>query len=398
MYNFDEIVDRTSTGSMKVELPKMWNSNITKDTLMFWVADMDFACAPEILTALHNRIDRRILGYTIQSEDYYRIVYNWYCVHHHMQFSKEDMLYSPGVIPALKYLISILSAENDGILIQTPAYTQFFSVINDLKRKVITNKLLKKDGNTKIDFEDFEEKVKKSKVFILSNPHNPTGRVWRKDELQKMCNICKKYNTVIISDEIHGELVRQGIEYNPMDVVCPFYREKIITCLSPSKTFNLAGMQDAIILIKDKNLRRRWKQYVEDELGLVFRNVLSMIATEAAYQEGAAWLKEVRGYLDDNFKIVKEYVEKKLPMVRFVIPEGTYFAWLDFRSYCMPDQEIEDKLIRKGGVYLEKGCLFGNDGSGFMRMNVACPRSVLIKGLSGIKRALETEEYVQKKG
>ena len=213
-----------------------------------------------------------------------------------------------------------------------------------------------------------------------------------------MCNICKKYNTVIISDEIHGELVRQGIEYNPMDVVCPFYREKIITCLSPSKTFNLAGMQDAIILIKDKNLRRRWKQYVEDELGLVFRNVLSMIATEAAYQEGAAWLKEVRGYLDDNFKIVKEYVEKKLPMVRFGIPEGTYFAWLDFRSYCMPDQEIEDKLIRKGGVYLEKGCLFGNDGSGFMRMNVACPRSVLIKGLSGIKRALETEEYVQKKG
>ena len=133
-------------------------------------------------------------------------------------------------------------------------------------------------------------------------------------------------------------------------------------------------------------------------MGLVFRNVLSMIATEAAYQEGAAWLKEVRGYLDDNFKIVKEYVEKKLPMVRFVIPEGTYFAWLDFRSYCMPDQEIEDKLIMKGGVYLEKGCLFGNDGSGFMRMNVACPRSVLIKGLSGIKRALETEEYVQKKG
>ena len=391
--DLNKVVNRKKTHSVKWEYMHVMDPAIAEDTIPFWVADMDFPCAEPILTALHNRVDHQIFGYSSHDTvEFFQAVRGWYQKRFNWDVNKEDIVYSPGVVPAIGFLLDLLTKPGEGVIIQRPVYHPFTNLIESRNRVVVNNPLRCEDGIYTMDFEDLEQKARNpmTKIMILCSPHNPVGRVWRKEELITLGQICLENNVIIISDEIHYDLVRKGIQHIPLETLFPEQRNRIITTTAPSKTFNLAGMQLSNIIIRDNEIRESWALYVKGQLGIMGPTPLSIVATQSAYSEGEEWLEQVLDYLDENIEFMQTFIEQHLPKARCSPTEGTYLAWIDFSAYGYTQDELNKKIVREAKVLPQDGTLFGEEGEGFLRFNVACPRDILHKGLKRVATVLNS--------
>lgn len=389
-YNFDEIVDRKNTHSIKVDCLPEGNS---PDAISLWVADMDFPCADPIIEALHKRIDRKIFGYSLYNNDELKTaITSWFKRRFEWEIDKKDLFFSPGIVPAIALLIDLLTEKGDGIIIQRPVYYPFTVKIEANGRKVVNNSLIYQDGEYSIDFKDLEEKFAREDVkgLLFCSPHNPSGRVWTKDELKKIVEIAKKYDKWIISDEIHCDLTRIGIEHTPLAKIAPEYKHRIITCNAPSKTFNLAGMQLSNVIISNPEYKNLWMDKLDSKLTMNMPNPFAIVATIAAYNEGEEWLEQVRAYLDANIDFVKKYVTEHLPLAKVVKTEGTYLVWIDLRAYEKDPTKLEKLMQEKAKVALDEGYIFGEEGNGFERINVASSRVVIEEAVKRMVNAIKT--------
>jgi len=375
MYNFDEIINRQGTDSLK------WDSikNIYKqeDLLPMWVADMDFKIAPEVAEAVMNRANHMTYGYTIPGKTYYDSIIKWNIKRNNYEIKKEWIKVSSGVIPSLKAAIFGFTEKEDKIIIQTPVYTPFYNSIKSAKRQLITNPL-KFDGEKYIiDFVDFEEKIKSGvKLFILSNPHNPIGRVWTFEELKKIVDICYKYNVKIISDEIHSDIIYKGYKHWVLNTVSENAKNISIVCASPSKTFNIAGLCSSYVIVENEVVRKQMWESMSN-IGIEMINLFGITAGETAYNYCEIWADEMVAYIEKNAEFVCEYMKEKLPKVKTYKPEATYLMWLDFREYKLTQTELMQKLVNEAKVVLNSGTEFGEEGYGFLRLNIGCPKSMI---------------------
>lgn len=396
-YNFDEIIERRGTNAMNTDGFREYIFH-ADDTMTFpykdeefvrmWIADMEFATPDVIINSVKERLDKRIFGYTkIFDTEYYKAFANWTQKKYGWSCEKKDLVTSPGIIPALYELIDYITNEDENVLITTPSYAYFKHAVDYHKRNLVCSNLINEDVYYKMDFDDFEEKAKnpKTTLFILSNPHNPTGRIWTEKELKLMGEICERNNVWIISDEIHCDIIRSNMRHTPLAKVVPDY-DKIITCMAPSKTFNMAGLMLSNIIIPNKNLLNKWKERHYD-----FENPLSIAAVQASYAYGEEWLDEMKIYLDSNFEFLKQYLIKHLPLAKFSIPEATYLAWVDVSAYIDTNQNLSLFFANNAGVLLEGGNMFVQNSDGFIRLNLACPRSILQLGLDRITKTLKKE-------
>jgi len=386
-YNFDQIIKRSHTHCVKWEFMQIQDVNANKDTLPFWIADMDFACPPPLLEAVKERADQLILGYSMADAGYHEAVCSWMMRRFQWTVNPSEIFISSGVVPALMDLILSLTNPGDGIIIQRPVYYPFSAIISHAKRTLINNPLRNTDGSYAIDFKDLEHKAKNpaTTMMLFCSPHNPVGRVWTEEELLQVADICLKNDVILVSDEIHADLLRQGNTHSPIAGLLPD-EDTIITCTAPSKTFNVAGLQLANIIIRNKLFQKKWIA----QTGPEFPPPLALAAVKAAYTvtETENWLDQLLVYLDDNFVFLADYLARHLPKAQFTPPEGTYLAWIDFSGYGHDDLELADILLKKANVLLEGGAIFGPEGAGFQRMNIACPRAMLEQGLRQITTAL----------
>lgn len=372
--NFDIETDRYNTNSLKYDFKN--DKNKPNDVFPMWVADMDFKCCDEILNDMHKRIDRGIFGYSKNDENYFKSIEKWYKNNFDIELKSEWLITTPGVVFALATAVKTLTKENDYVLINNPVYYPFTEVVEDNKRKIISSNLILKNNHYEIDFEDFENKIKEYniKLFLLCSPHNPVGRVWTKNELDKIIEICKKYNVFIVSDEIHSDFVWSGkhtclLKYED-------YKDNIILCTSPSKTFNLAGLQVSNIFIPNTNIREKFQLELWNT-GYSLINIMGLVACQSAYEKGGEWLKSLKDYLLSNIKYVDDFLKEKLPKIKLIYPEGTYLLWLDFSELNLPDSKIEELMIKDAKLWLDSGKMFGELGKYFQRLNIALPRKKL---------------------
>ena len=396
-YNFDEIIDRKNTSAMNTDGfrgyifhagPEMVFPYADDEFVRMWVADMEFATPPEICQAMKDRIDRRIFGYSqISGDAYYKAFSNWCKEKYGWSFAKEELMISPGIIPALYELVGDLLAEDEKLLITSPAYGFFLHAAEFNHRQLVCSPLLNDNGNFTIDFADLERKAADPKVRLLlwCNPHNPTGRMWTREETQKVVDIAVKYDLWLISDEIHCDLIRCDKRHIPTGLVAPDY-PKLITCMAASKTFNMAGLMFSNIIVRDAGVRAKMAEH--DKL-VGFVNPLSLVATQTAYEQCADWLEQLKGYLDDNFRFVNDFLKERLPDAVFTIPEATYLAWVDLRKCLMDVEDLPMFFANEAGVLLEGGdSLFVGNAEGFARLNLAMPRSIIETGMNRMADAI----------
>lgn len=385
MYDFEQQINRLNTDSAKWNALKIFYG--TEDILPMWVADMDFASPPEIQEALRKRVEHGLFGYGLASEDMKMAVINWMKKRFQWEIEKEWLVPSSGVVMALAFTIQTLTQENDKVLIQTPVYQPFYTMINNNNRELIKNPLVLKDGKYEIDFIDFEEKLKSGvKLFILCSPHNPIGRVWTESELEKMGKLCDQYGVHIVSDEIHADLIYKPNIHRSIASINNRLQDRTITCIAPSKTFNIPGLQASIMIIPNEDIRKK-VQNLQGKIGFHGLNILSNTALEAAYKHGENWLEELLAYLEKNRDYAVNFIEKELPELTVIQPEGTYLIWIDCRGLGLSEDEMQDRLIQKGKLAVELGSKFGDEGTGFIRMNIACPRKMLEDALQRLKKA-----------
>ncbi len=383
-YNFDEIIPRRNTNSVK------WDEAAQDDIIPLWVADMDFRVLPQITEALRQRVDHGVFGYTHVPDSYYESVIRWFEDRHGLQGVKpSDIIYTSGVVPAISAIVRGLTLPGDKVLVQTPVYNCFFSSIRNQGCLVEENHLVYKNNTYVVDWDDFERKCADSRVriFLLCNPHNPAGRVWKKEELQRMGEICQKHDVFVISDEIHCELVMPGNEYTPFASLSDDFLKNSATCVAPTKAFNIAGLQIANIIVKDRTKRERIDRAINiHEVCDV--NPFGVIATEAAYtEEGAEWLRQLNTYLFANYQFLCDFFSKHFPSLEVVKLEGTYLVWVDCSSLGKSSTEIVNNLYRHG-VWMNDGVMYGESQGAFIRINIACPRKILEEGLLRMEKAL----------
>ena len=400
-YNFDEIIDRRNTNSENVDgwRPYIFHCGPERvfpykdeEFIRMWVADMEFAVAPEIRQAIIDRVNRQILGYSIVSDNgYYEALRTWCESRYGWSFPKEQLTFSPGVIPALYQIVEDLVKPVGGkVLTMTPAYGFFLHACEYNDVELVTSPLKELNGRFEMDWVDFEKKASDPavKVLMLCNPHNPTGRIWTEDELHRMAEIIEKYQLWVVSDEIHCDLIRTGLRHIPMGKIMPDY-ERLITCMSASKTFNLAGLLHSNIIIRSDEERARF-QARDKNIGAV--NPLSIAAHKAAYEHGGAWLEQLKAYVDDNLKLVDSFLKENIPGAKFMIPEATYFAWVNLGDVLPQVADLPDFFANKAGVLLEGGDgLFVGNAKGYIRLNLAMPRSTVQTGLERIAAAIDAQ-------
>ncbi len=389
--DFDSVIDRSGTGSVKWECMREADPSVPDGTMPFWIADMDFACPAPLLDSMRRRIDRLIFGYSSnQTAEYFDAVQGWFERRFHWKIPSESIMFSPGVVPALGYLIDILSEPGDGVIIQSPVYYPFARTIENHARKVVDSSLVVRNGRYEMNVEDMVDKAirNSAKILLLCSPHNPVGRVWREDELRNLRPLLENTDVIIVSDEIHCDLVRCGVTHTPLETIFPEYKHRIITATAPSKTFNIAGLQLSNIVIHDAMIRAEWRKYVIGRLGLKRPNAMAIVAAESAYSECEAWVESLKEYLDSNFEFMEEFIKRYIPKAAFKVPEGTYLAWVDMNAYTDDDVDLVRHLTTEGRVFVEAGSAFGTEGKGFIRMNIACPRSLLEEGLRRISSVL----------
>lgn len=380
-YDFDEIIDRRGTNCVK------WDSAENPDVLPMWVADMDFRTAPAIIDALRRRVDHGIFGYTRVPQSYYDAVTGWFSRRHGWNIDKDWIIYTSGVVPALSAIIKALTVPGDKVLIQTPVYNCFFSSIRNNGCEIVESPLVYADNTYSIDFEDLERKASdpKVKTMILCNPHNPAGRVWSRDELIRIGEICIRHDVVVIADEIHCELVMPGYEYTPFASISEEFSRHSVSCVSPSKAFNIAGLQIANIVCVDAGRRAGIDRAINiNEVCDV--NPFGVIALQIAYNEGAEWLDQLLEYIHGNYEYMCSFCEEHLPDFPITKLEGTYLVWMDCRKFGLSSAELEKVLIQDAKLWLNAGTMYGKDGEGFMRWNIACPRARMIEGLKRFEK------------
>ncbi|OMF04716.1 aminotransferase [Paenibacillus amylolyticus] len=394
-YDFDEIIDRKNTNAMSTDGFKEYIFKASNDMtfpfkddefIRMWVADMEFATPPEIIQSVKDRLDKRTLGYTkVFDPDYYLSVVQWTQDHYDWSFQKEHLVTSPGIIPALYELIEYICKPDEKVLIVTPSYAYFKHAVDFNHLELVTSDLVNQQGYYTMDYDDIELKVRDEKVSlcIFCNPHNPTGRVWTPEELSKFGEICLENDVMIISDEIHCDLLRNDMVHTPLAKIFP-NTNKIISCMAPSKTFNMAGMMLSNIIIPNDEVRALWKARHYS-----MENPLSIAATQAAYQHGDEWLRQLKTYLDENFIFTQQYLASHLPQAVFRIPEATYLAWVDISAYLPDEENMSLYFANNAGVLLEGGSMFVANADGYIRLNLACPRAILEEGLKRICEVLQ---------
>lgn len=386
--DFDKITDRRNTKSLKYDFAE--KRGMAKDILPLWVADMDFKVSSYITEALEKMVSHGIFGYSDTKEEYFEALSSWTKRHYNWEISEKWLIKTPGVVFALAMAVKAYTDKGDSVLIQQPVYYPFAEVIEDNDRRLVVNELKQSDdGKYYIDYEDFENKIttENVKLFFLCNPHNPVGRVWTKEELIKLGNICLKHNVIVVSDEIHADFSFK-IKHTVFANISDEFRDISIVCTSPSKTFNIAGLQVSNIFIANENLRKKFKKEI-DGAGYSQLNLSGLVACEAAYRSGDEWLAAVLDYIKNNAAYVEEFLKERLPKVKMTELEGTYLVWLDFRGYGLDDTEINKKIVKDAGLWLDKGSMFGKSGVGFQRINIACPRSILTEALERLALAFE---------
>ena len=387
-YDFSQVIERNNTLSIKYDFAK--ERKKPSDLLSLWVADMDFPVAQEIKDALIERCNHGIFGYSEVKTPYYEVIAKWYQEKFNWSTKKQWLVKTPGVVAAIANAIRAFTNIGDAVLIQKPVYYPFFLTIEDNQRKVVNNSLVYKNGRYEMDFVDFEEKIisHKVKLFVLCSPHNPVGRVWNKEELLKIGDICLKHKVIVVADEIHADFVYQGHQHQVFANLKTDYQEITVTCTAPSKTFNIAGLQVSNIFIANENLRKKFKQELKKTANADI-NVMGLIACQAAYSQGEDWLRQVKIYIAENLEYVKNFLRDNLPQVKLVEPEGTYLLWLDFRELNLTEEELEDLIINKAKLWLDGGTMFGTEGVGFQRINIACSQKILIQAFTQLKEALK---------
>lgn len=386
-FNFDKIIDRSDNFSAKwSEMDKNFGTN---DLLPMWVADMDFLTAPCIMKALKDRLDQGIFGYTTRPDSYNESIVNWLDNRFSWKIKKDWLMFSPAVITSISLLIQNLTKENDKIMIQEPVYSPFHNIVKDNNRELIISPLVKLNDNKYVmDYDDIEAKIKDVKIFILCNPHNPVGRVWTREELTKLGDICLRNNVIVISDEIHSDIIFKNHKHTPFASISKEFEKNTITCMAPTKTFNLAGIQSSFVVLPNK--------YHFDTLGKAFsrldikrNNAFSLVATEAAYNYGEDWLHDLLNYIEDNVDFAIEYIKNYIPKLKVYKPEGTYLLWIDFSELNVDENTLKDALLSKGKIALSPGSDFGVGGNKHFRLNLACPKSMVLDALKRINLAIK---------
>ena len=373
LYDFDTVINRWHTDSEKYDGLKKFAPKAPDNSIPLWIADMDFKTAPEIIAAMHKRVDEGIFGYTdIYDASYYQAVCHWMEKRHHWHITPDEIVVDSGVVPALSHALSLIARPGDGVIIHTPAYKPFFNSIRNTGMIPVYTRLCCSHGLFTIDFEDLEQKAEdeNNKVLILCSPHNPTGRVWSQEELSHIMDICRKHDLFIICDEIHNDILRPGICHTPLAGLYPDMK-RLITCTAPSKTFNLAGNHLANIIIPDQGIRDRWNSLYHS-----LPTPIPAAAATAAYEKGEPWLDELNQYLAENFRRMETYLKANLPAIGFQIPEATYLAWINIENLGPDHGEIENRFI-ENGLIIEGGDQFVENGEGFIRLNAAVPRSII---------------------
>jgi len=382
-FNFDEIVQRRGSGSYK------WDTADDASVLPMWVADMDFRTAPAVIAALERRVKHGIFGYTKIEDAYFDALTAWYSRRHHAAIEREWILYTSGVVPALSAIIRAHTEPGDCVIVQPPVYNCFYSSIRNMGCQVVENNLLYRDGRYEMDFDDLEKKVvtSKARLFLLCSPHNPVGRVWARGELIRLGEICFRHGVTVVSDEIHCDLVLPANTHIPFFTLGPEFLQNSVTCSSPSKAFNLAGLQIANIVSADDEVRCRIDKVLNiHEVCDV--NPFGVEALIAAYTKGEPWLDALNRYISGNVAILRSFIREQLPFLTVVPQEATYLAWIDCKKLKFPSKEIAQRLLSGGKVWVNEGTLYGESGEGFVRINIACPAAILVDGLMRISRAI----------
>lgn len=385
-YNFDEVINRSETASVKHDLCK-WVFG-TKEVIPLWVADMDFRTAPFIMDALRQRMEHDVLGYTYITPSFYESVIKWNLRRHQWQIRKEWISFSPGVVPAINLLLMAFTKPGDRIVIQPPVYFPFFSAIKNHDRTLVENPLKYENGIYAMDFDDLEKKTDApTRMMILSNPHNPTGNVWSPDILRKVAELCLRKNILLVSDEIHSDLVFPGEKHTPVAGLSDEIANNTITCMAASKTFNLAGLSTAYLVIPNPKLRQQYEQTL-DHVHVGAGNIFGFIATEAAYTNGDQWLDQLMEYIAENFRYLDHFLKREIPLIKALKPQATYLIWLDCKELHLSSDDLRDFMIQQAGLGLNEGRQFGKEGEGFMRINIGCPRITLSDALQKLKTAV----------
>ena len=386
-YNFDEIIDRGGNRSAKYdERAKKFG---TADVIPLWVADMDFRTAQPIIDACVSKAEEGIWGYTSRPDSYFQAVQQWEQRRKGWTPDISLMSWSLGVVPSLSSLVKLFSRDGDKILIQTPVYSEFYDVAEAWGREVVENPLVETDGKWSIDFDDFAEKVKQCRIFLLCNPQNPVGRVWEPEELRKMAELCVESGTLLVSDEIHSDLIFHGKRHTPTASLSPEIAANTITCVSATKTFNLAGLQASTTIFPNKDMKRAFEEFW-GRMDIRRNNAFSCVAMEAAYREGEEWLDQLLPYISGNFDYICDFCAKNIPQIKPNRPDATYLMWLDCRALSMTNEELRDFFIHKAQLGLNEGYTFGHSLAGFMRLNAACPRATLEKAMRQLKAAVDS--------
>lgn len=382
-YDFDTVTDRKNTNAIKYDLAKKRGK--PEDAVSLWVADMDFPTAPCIQKAVAEKAAHGIWGYSRPDNRYYDALKKWYKERHNFEVQNEWVVNTPGVCFALATAVKAFTKEGESVLIQKPVYYPFFNIINSLQRKVVNSSLILKNNHYEIDFDDFERKIVQEnvKMFILCSPHNPGGRVWTKQELQKISEICLAHNVLVVSDEIHSDITFGSNVHTVYGSLSEQALKNSIICTAPSKSFNLAGLQFSNIFIADEKLRKAFSEEL-DKTGYDEPSVFGIVAATAAYSEGADWFDSVKSYIWENILFAKKYIEENAPQIKVLVPEGTYLLWLDFSKTGLSDSEINDRVLNKAKVWLDRGSMFGKEGEKFQRINCATPRIILEDALKRI--------------
>lgn len=385
-YNFDEIIERKNTDCLKYD----WAKDIfgSDDVIPMWIADMDFRTPQCIVDVMRKRMEHEIFGYTFLSPQWKPAIINWISRRYSWHVMEEEIGFVGGIVPAIAYIIQCFTNEGDKVLIQPPVYHPYNNVTRDFKRIPVNNPLRLVDGQYEIDFADFEEKAKGCKLFLLCNPHNPGGRVWSAEELRRMAEICAENNVLVVSDEIHCDMTLYGYKHTPFAIVSDAAAQNSITLMAASKTFNIAGLKSSYHITPNANIRERYNEFLRiNELDCA--HLFASEAVAAAYNHGEEWLNQMLAYVEGNIDFMHDFIKKNMPKLDIIRPQASYLVFIDARGLQMPQEELVDFFAKKAKVGMNDGAMFGQEGRGFMRMNVGCPRSVLYKALTQIKTAYD---------
>ena len=386
-YNFNQITDRHNTNACKIDLAVARGK--PADVLSLWVADMDFPTAPAILQALHQKIDHGIFGYSCLDEEFHTALASWMKNEHNFTFDRRELVTTPGVVFAISSAIKAFTKEGESVLIQSPVYYPFKNMIEANNRRTVTSSLYEKDGKWQIDFDDFEKKIIENdvKLFILCSPHNPVSRVWPRNELKALAEICLHHKVIVFADEIHNDFVYAPNVHTVFSTLSEEAAQNCIVSMSPSKSFNLAGLQFSTNFIKNPELRAKFKNE-RNKTGYDEPSLMGIVAAKAAYSQGKEWLEELKKHLLENIAFVRSYLKEKIPQARLIEPEGTFLLWIDFSALGYTDEELDRLIVNKAKVWLDRGTMFGAEGKCYQRINIATPQALLKEAIDRIAGAL----------